>query len=306
MGEQQTTKNKQAIQVTIIVSPRERFSYTRQSLESIYQHTEVPFKLIYIDGNSPRKVQQYLATRSQELHFDLIRTDYYLSPNHARNLGLTMVDTKYVLFADNDIIVAPGWLKALIDCAETTDASVVGPLMCQYEPIHKEVHFAGGESSIIVDIKGRRRMREKMYKQGQKVTQLRPHLTRIKTELCEFHCMLARRDIFDRLGYLDERMLNTKEHVDFCMSVRKAGETVYFEPNSLVTYVPTVPLAWSDLHYYMLRWSDAWELASLDHLRQKWNLSEDYVFLLKYFWLLIFLSTSNDLDCYSGAYHCDQ
>jgi hypothetical protein len=32
-------------QVTIVVSPRERFSYTKESLESIYEHTQIPFKL---------------------------------------------------------------------------------------------------------------------------------------------------------------------------------------------------------------------------------------------------------------------
>ena len=42
-------------QVTIVVSPRERFSATKESLESIYQHTKIPFKLIYVAGNSPRK-----------------------------------------------------------------------------------------------------------------------------------------------------------------------------------------------------------------------------------------------------------
>lgn len=40
-------------EVTIVVSPRERFSYTRESLESIYEHTKAPFKLVYVDGGSP-------------------------------------------------------------------------------------------------------------------------------------------------------------------------------------------------------------------------------------------------------------
>ena len=40
--------------VTVVVSPRERFNYTEQSLNSIYKNTEIPFELIYIDGNSPR------------------------------------------------------------------------------------------------------------------------------------------------------------------------------------------------------------------------------------------------------------
>jgi GT2 family glycosyltransferase len=268
--------------VTIVVSPRERFSYTCKSLESIYQNTEFPFKLVYVDGNSPQSIKEYLETQAREKGFELIRTNYYLYPNQARNLGLAKVDTKYVLFADNDIVVQPGWLQALVDCAEITDAGIVGPLMCQYEPIHEEIHCAGGESRIILDIKGRRRMREKMYKQGHSVSKMLPRLQRSQTELCEFHCMLVRTSIFGDLGNLDEQMLNTKEHIDFCLNAMRAGYQVYLEPDSIVTYVPTVPLQWSDLHYYMLRWSDAWETQSLERLRQKWDLAEDSYFKQKY------------------------
>lgn len=269
--------------VTIVVSPRERFSYTRESLESIYEHTKIPFKLVYVDGNSPKTIKKYLEDQAQEKSFKLIRKDHYLFPNWARNIGLAEVNTPYVLFADNDIIASPGWLEALLNCAEETNAAVVGPLMCQYEPVHEEIHFAGGESHIVVDVKGRRLLREKMYKQGQQVSAVFPKLQRTETELCEFHCMLVRTQIFEKLGYFDEKMLNTKEHLDFCMNVMKIGETVYFEPESLVTYVPTSPLKWSDIHFYMLRWSDAWELASLSRMREKWNLAEEgYYFKHKY------------------------
>lgn len=268
--------------VTIVVVPRERFSCARRSLESIYEHTTLPFKLVYVDGNSPAKVHQYLEHQAQEKGFQLIRTSNYLYPNQARNLGLAQVKTRYVVFVDNDVIVSPGWLEALVRCAEETGAAVVGPLMCQHEPIHEEVHFAGGESHIWVDNRGRRRLREKMYQQGQKVEQLRPQLKRIQTELAEFHCVLVRTEIFDRVGLLDEQMLNTKEHLDFCMTVAAAGGSVYFEPDSLVTYVPGEPQDWTDLHYYMLRWSNAWTLASLNRLRDKWELAEDGYFQSKY------------------------
>ena len=269
-------------QVTIVVVPRERFSYSRQSLESIYQNTEFPFKLVYVDGNSPQPVKEYLEAQAQQKEFELIRTDYYLYPNQARNLGLAKVDTKYVVFADNDIIVQPGWLKALVDCARESRAVVVGPLMCQHEPIHEEIHCAGGESRIVVDVKGRRRMREKMYKQGHPTQKTRSQMQRCETELCEFHCMLVRTSIFEELGYFDEQMLNTKEHIDFCMGVMEAGYKVYFEPDSLVTYVPAVPLEWSDIHYYMLRWSNDWETKSLLRMREKWNLAEDSYFKQKH------------------------
>lgn len=269
-------------QVTIVVVPRERFSYTRQSLESIYANTHVSFDLIYVDGNSPTDVRRYLEAAAQEKGFQLIRMNYYLFPNRARNLGLARVNTKYVTFIDNDVIVSPGWLEALIQCAEETNATVVGPLMCHEEPVHEVVHCAGGEARIVCDVTGRRRLREKMYKQGRQLVDVHPKMQRTPTELCEFHCMLVRTQIFERLGYLDESMLNSKEHLDFCMSVIQAGETVYFEPSSIITYVPRQPLKPTDLHFYMLRWSNAWELASLCRLREKWNLAEDSYFQQKY------------------------
>jgi GT2 family glycosyltransferase len=268
--------------VTIVVVPRERFSCTRASLESIYDYTEIPFKLVYVDGNSPAKVRTYLEEQAKNREFQLIRTDYYLYPNQARNLGLARVTTKYVVFIDNDVIVSPGWLQALVRCAEETDATVVGPLMCQNEPVHEIVHFAGGESHIWTDKRGRRRIREKMYKQGQQVKEVYDQLKRSPTELAEFHCVLVRRSIFDRVGMLDEAFLNTKEHLDFCMTVAQAGGTVYFEPASIVTYVPGPPLEWTDLHYYMLRWSNAWLLASLQRMQQKWEVVEDGYFQVKY------------------------
>ncbi|MEM6426413.1 MAG: glycosyltransferase [Cyanobacteria bacterium P01_H01_bin.119] len=268
--------------VTLVVVPRERFSCTQATLESIYEHTQMPFNLVCVDGNSPPKVRDYLSAQAEAKGFHLIRTEYYLYPNQARNLGAAAVKTPYLVFVDNDVIVTPGWLKALVDCAEETNAAVVGPLMCQHEPVHEEIHFAAGESHIVVDKRGRRRLREKMYKQGKTVEKVRSELVRTETELAEFHCVLVRCSALERLGGLDEAMLNTKEHLDFCMCIRQLEETVYFEPTSVVTYVPGKPQMWGDLHYYMLRWSDEWTLKSLNHLREKWDLAEDSYFTTKY------------------------
>ncbi len=272
-------------EITIVVVPRERFSYTQQSLESIYEHTEYPFKLIYVDAGSPTHIRDYLATKAVEKQFHLIRTDYYLSPNHARNIGLRQVNSKYVVFIDNDVIVTPNWLQPLVQCAEETKATIVSPLICQGLPLHQEVHCAGGETGVLVETKGetpRRRIIEKIYKQGRQIADVLPQLQRQKTGLAEFHCMLVRTEIFEQIGLLDEALLNTKEHVDLCMLVAQASGTVYLEPESLMTYVAQPPLEWTDIHYYMLRWSDAWELASLKRLRDKWNLTEDEYFKNKY------------------------
>ena len=143
-----TTLNALEPKVTIVLTQRERFSYTEQSLESVYEHTKIPFDLVYVDAGSPNHIRRYLATAAKEKGFQVVRLEHYLSPNQARNVGLSQVKTKYVVFIDNDVIVTPHWLERLIDCAEETNAAVVGPTICISEPIHEMIHNPGGSIQI--------------------------------------------------------------------------------------------------------------------------------------------------------------
>jgi GT2 family glycosyltransferase len=264
-------------EVTLVVVPRERFSYTRKSLESIYQYTKYPFDLVYVDGNSPEHIQEYLVNQSLEKDFKLIRSEHYLAPNQARNIGLQHVKTKYVVFVDNDIHVAPCWLKKLVECAEETEAKVVCPLVCIGKNLHSKIHLAGGEAHIVLEVKNdkmRRKVHEKHYFVNRLLSEVQDQLKRRECEFAEFHCMLVRRDIFDTIGLLDEQLLSTREHIDFSMSVTNAGGKIYCEPESVTTYVPDTGFEWSDLTYFMLRWSDAWEIASLEHFMHKWDLTK--------------------------------
>lgn len=293
--------------VTLVVGPRERFSYARQSLESLYKDTEYPFELVYVDVCSPVPIRRYLEKASKENSFQLLHTDYYISPNQARNVGLRYVlshtNSQYVVFIENDVVVKRGWLTKLVQCAEETGAAVVGPLTCIGQPEHQVIHNAGGQSYIAVEEKNgktKRRIRQKAYLTGRAVADVPDQLCRVKCDYVEFHCMLARTEIFEKTGLLDEGMLATREHIDFCFMVTEVGGSIYSDRQAVIT-TDTLGVAtnktgleawfgsiqipdfkWSDLPYFMLRWSHEWDLASLHHLRDKWNLSEDKYFKKRY------------------------
>ena len=90
---------------TIAYVPRERFSATQSSLESILEHTKYPHDFVCVDGGSPEPVRQYLEDAANRNNFTLVRSDSYLSPNEARNIALQHVKTRYVVFVDNDVNV---------------------------------------------------------------------------------------------------------------------------------------------------------------------------------------------------------
>jgi GT2 family glycosyltransferase len=262
--------------VTIVVVPREQFSKSQASLESIYAATPRPFKLVYVDGNSPASLCRYLEQQAVKLGFQLVRTENYLTSNEARNIGLREVRTKYVAFVDNDAFVQPGWLDALLRCAEETDAWVVGPLYC-YGTDGSDgnphiVHTAGADLRIISD--GTRRFEEKHRHVHRRVDEVLGELRREPIDLVEFHCMLVRTDTFDRIGPLDEKLFSFLDHVDFCLAVRQAGGSVYFEPDAVITHLAPPPFAPMDLPYFLLRWSNAWLCPSVRHFACKHGVAE--------------------------------
>jgi len=264
--------------VTIVVVPRDHFSDSRESLESIVQFTRPMCPLVYVDGGSPAAIARYLRERASSDHFELIRCDRYLTPNQARNLGAARAKTRYVVFIDNDVVVASDWLAPLVECADATGAAIVGPLNFEKRPLHQILHFAGGDAEIAVtdnDGKQRRRLVDRIHK-------TRVPASATPTGAAEFHCMLVRADVLRRLGGLDENMLSTRENIDFCLAVSEAGGSIYLEPRSRITYLPPERLSIADVPYFALRWSDLWDLSSFYHLRDKWKLEEDDYFRRQY------------------------
>ena len=259
---------------TVIVVPRERFGVTGRSLEALYANTPAPFPLVYVDGGSPARTRRYLEKEARTRGFTLLRTDRYLTPNEARNLGLKHVRTRYVVFIDNDAVPAPGWLGKLVECAETTGAWIVGPLYFIGEPEQQEIHMAAGDARIEERPSGRRFVERHRFA-GKRPWEVRAHLVRQACEQVEFHCMLVRMEVFERFGPLDEALLSLAEHTDLCLLVRGHGGEVYFEPEAVVTYVTGGRFSWSDYAYFFRRWSDAWNEASVDRFREKWALNPD-------------------------------
>jgi GT2 family glycosyltransferase len=259
---------------TVAFVPREVFSTTERSLETLLSRTRCPYELVVVDGGSPLHIKEYLERKARECGFTLVRSETFLTPNQARNLALPHVRTKYVVFVDNDCRVAENWLQPLIACAEQTGAWLVGPQYFEFEPEETRLHMYGGLCHIEVDGQGRRTYVENHHLAHQLIAAAKEPIERRETEMIEFHTVLVAMDAFRKLGPLDEQMMNTAEHGDLCLSVRAAGHKVYVEPSSKVTYVPPKRLTPEDAEYYFLRWSEAWAEASLQRLNEKWDLSD--------------------------------
>ncbi|HEY2386595.1 MAG TPA: glycosyltransferase [Candidatus Binatia bacterium] len=261
--------------VTIVVSARERFSAAVATIDALYGATSPPFEVVYVDGGSPASVTRALRARAERHGFTLLRTEQYLSPDDARNLGFARVRTPYVVFLDNDVVVAPGWLDALLGCAEETGAAIVGPVYCIDRPVHTKVHMLGGVAHV-EEHGGRRLFIEEHSAMYRSVAQLPPTLSRTPTEQAEFHCMLVRSETMRALGPLDARFCGVPEsQIDLCLAARERGERVFVEPAALVTYDRPRRLRAYDVPYFLWRWSRDRCERGLEHFSSRWRLAPD-------------------------------
>ena len=134
--------------VTIVVTARERYSPVYKTLPVLVANTSSPHRLVCVVGGAPPAVQEFIASICNPRGYELILADEFLPPNAARNLGLSRATTEYVVFLENDVVVEPHWLEALIGCAIEEQADLVGPLCLIGDPANLDVHAMGGRLAV--------------------------------------------------------------------------------------------------------------------------------------------------------------
>lgn len=274
-------QHSQPPRVTIVLTQRERFSCMQESLNSLLENTPESYKLVCATGSVSSRTRAWLKRQAEEHGFLHVEAPRALTPPEARNLGLEYADTEYVVFAENDVVFKSGWLSALIDCADETEADVVAPLTCEGRPVHTIVHHVGpvetNQGPFEEAAEGKRDFQEDFYLQGRTCDEVADFLVRRKTRSFEMHCFLMRRDVFERVGLFDPDIVS-KEYLDFAWRLRRAGGgSIWVEPKAVVTFlIPSKadPITLADLPYFLLRWSQAWQNRSHDALKEKWGFGE--------------------------------
>ncbi|MBI2764386.1 MAG: glycosyltransferase family 2 protein [Chloroflexi bacterium] len=262
---------------TIVVTARERYSTALRCLPRLISTTPGPHRLVYVAGGAPPYIRDFLTAQCAARGYDLLLEPGFLSPNEARNLGLQRVTTKYAVFLDNDVVVEPGWLDALVRCAEETGADVVGPLVLFGEPEQGYIHSVGGDLEFFDE--GDRHWMVETHRYPNVCLKTNPvELRRARCDYVEFHCMLTRRDLFDRTGPLDPDILSSCEHMDLLLRVREHGGAIYTEPAAVVSYLTDADYVMSDAAFFARRWCDEWNDHTFAHFARKWRLERESSF----------------------------
>lgn len=257
--------------VTVVMTARERHGLAVRAIESVVRATPQPIRFLYLDAGSPAWLHDELARRAADWRLEVVRFDEPLWPHEARARIADDLATEYVVFMDNDVEVAPGWLEALVACADETGAGVVGPLYLWSDGERAPtIHMAGGRlTDAVVD--GGRVLEEKHHLFDADPAGVAAQLVRKTCDYAEFHCMLVRTGLVRERQAIDPRLRCLHEHIDLCLTAKRHGFPVYLEPAARVTYLAFAPYRLDDLATFRKRWSSAEAEASIAAFCTKWD-----------------------------------
>ncbi|AOZ92250.1 glycosyltransferase family 2 protein [Paenibacillus crassostreae] len=192
---------------SIIILTHNQLPITQMCLSSIRCYTDEPYELIVVDNGSTDATVSYLKSQAD---VKSIFNNINLGFAKGCNQGIEVATGDTILFLNNDTIVTPNWLTAMLRVLYgDDDIGAVGPV----------TNYASGQQKIAVGYDDLTGLNAFAHEHGTRHAGYSFDVRRIIG-----FCMLFKRKIIEEVGGFDERYgLGNYEDDDMCLRVLNRG-----------------------------------------------------------------------------------
>jgi GT2 family glycosyltransferase len=193
-------------------------------LKSIYQQQYPNYELVVVDNNSKDGSFELAKKYFSNAHF--IQNDKNIGFAAGNNVGIRFAIEKfadYIFLLNNDAIIDENALSLLISVAENnSEAGILSPVIFDK---NNRIWFAGGQIKWFF-------MRATHL---LKASSNNPYVT----DYLSGCAMLIKKEVFKKIGLLDEKYFLYYEDTDFCLRTRKNKFSCVVVPGSKVQHFET-------------------------------------------------------------------
>jgi GT2 family glycosyltransferase/glycosyltransferase involved in cell wall biosynthesis len=212
------------VEVSIIIPVFNQLHFTQACLASLQEHQGTErFEVIVVDDCSTDNTGEIVSRIPGVVY---VRNETNSGFIASCNRGAETARGKYLVFLNNDTLVRPGWLTALIDTfAEEPRAGIVGSKLLYPDGRLQE---AGG--IIWRDASG--------WNYGKSDDPEKPEYNYLReVDYCSAAALMVPKSLFAGTGGFDSRYAPAYyEDTDLAFKVRKAGYKVLYQPLSEVVH----------------------------------------------------------------------
>src|SRR3989344_2180725 len=224
------------MKIAVVVLNYYGLQETQSCLRSLrkIKKNNIEVEIIVVDNNSTDGSQ---ITLPKERDIKFMQNEKNLGFSGGNNRGIKYALEKnvdYVLILNNDTVVDENFLVNLVN---NKNADISSPKI-YFEKgfeFHKDrytekqlgevIWYAGGNidwQNIIGKHIGVDEVDNGQFSKSREV------------DFATGACMLVKREVFEKIGYFDEKYFLYLEDMDFCVKAKKAGFKILFEPKAVV------------------------------------------------------------------------
>ena len=240
-------------QVSVVIPVHDQLSFTINCLKSIVLSApSTPFEVLVVDDASKDKTLEALGTVKGLRLISNPENEGFI---RSCNKGALVAKGQYLLFLNNDTLVMPGWLDALVD----TFAYVQGTGL-----VGSRLVFPDGtlqEAGCLVRQDGTPWMVGRFQD-----ADLPAYTYAREVDYVSGASLMVPKALFEKLGGFDEHYCPAYcEDADLGLKVRRKGYRVVYQPFSTVIHYEGVSNG-RTLHAGV----KAWQVTNIQKFRQRW------------------------------------
>jgi GT2 family glycosyltransferase len=206
-------------------------------IDSLRKSSYQDYEIIVADNNSVDGTLDYLRAQPDVTLFE---NGYNAGFTKGTNQGILAGTGKYILWLNTDTILREDSLERLIEFLESHPrAGIVGPKVLNadgtFQPQCKRglpTPFASFCYATGLD-----RLWPGKPSVSRYLLRSIPDDETSIVDAVSGCCLLARRDVFDAIGPLDEEMFGFGEDLDWCVRATKGGWQVWYYPESVIVHL---------------------------------------------------------------------
>lgn len=204
--------------VSIIIPTRDRVALLRQCVDSIVDKTTYPrYEIIIVDnGSSEPETAGYLASLSDHIFIKVIRDNGAFNYPRINNRAVASCKGSVICLLNNDIeVITPAWLDEMVSQALRPEIGAVGAMLYYPNDTIQHAGVVTGVHGVAAHIySGRPR--------GYPGDLGRARIVQSMSAVTAA-CLVVRRNVYEQVGGLDEKLAVAFNDIDFCLRVGAAG-----------------------------------------------------------------------------------
>ncbi len=248
--------------VTILIPNMDHIGELKTCINSILEQTTYPnYEIVVIENNSKKEetFAYYKEIEKNEKVSILYYPEKQFNYSKIINYGVKHTTGEYILQLNNDTeVLTPDWLEEMLGYAQREDVGAVGVKLFYPDDT---IQHAG----VIIGMGGiGGHVLKNLYKDHRGYFARDSFVQNMSAVTAA--CMLAKRNVYEEVDYMDEGFAVAFNDIDFCLKIREKGYLIIYDPYVMLTHYESKSRGYEDTPEKQKRF-----LGEIERFEKRWK-----------------------------------